>query len=512
MKSIGIKNAVVAIIMTCAFALCVQAEEAQAVEGQSKIRIGVLNLDVIGIDAAQAAQAQDSVVQYLSDLGFYKVYAQADIERAFASIKQRIPAHCRDPRCVAAIGSALGLDRMLYGCLDKNGGRYGITLSILDVQTMAVSKHVTLETESGAPVSDLVRVAVTKLHGLDNGKDSIKTHAYYGPEIYNGKQALYSAAGFLAVSLAWAGANGSLKNFQFDHRFDNETLYGQSASALNNALFGRPAALGNCYVAASDDAYGVLYNPAGMAWLQHSDIAIGYQYRYDLINNFVASYAAKATRELGYGYAAYYNGDYEGKQNELYFLSSWGYKFNGFLSFPYPFSIGATVKFINIRTPQSDDGTVSGNTVGAGLDLGFMTEFTDYIRFGFVFKDVPTVTKVDNDRYVYKESYPTTLLVGGTYRAGYTTFLICEGTVPLNEDQTWKFGGGIEQEFFDIFVGRVGLRKEASFNTPWIVTAGFGTQFKTESIAGHDFSLDGSYEYNTLGMFAVANVSLRIGY
>jgi len=483
-------------------------------DGQSKIRIGVFNLEMIGMDATGAAQAQDQIGQVLTDLGFYKVYKQTDLEHAFESIKQRFPAHCRDPRCVAATGSALGLDRMLYGQLDRNHDRYGITLSLLDVQSMQVSQHVTMETEGAAAVGDLVKAAIYRVHGLSDGKAALKTHPYFGAEVHHERQLIYSSVAFAAVSALWAAANGSLKNFHNAHTIDTVSFSSLSSSSLQIPLFGRPAALADNYVAASDDAYGVMYNPAGMAWVKNFDVAIGYQYRYDLLNNFVASYATKATREIGFGQAIYYNADYSGLQSELYFISAYAYKFNQLLPFLRPLSIGASLKVININTPKSDLGTVSQNTVGAGLDLGLMTEFSDNIRFGFVFKDCPTYLKVtkDNNATTDYETSPTLLQVGGTYQVGYSTFLICEGQVPLNAEQVWKFAGGIEQEFFQVFLARIGLKKEVSFDTPWLITAGFGTKFNTESIIGKYFILDGAYEYNTLGMFPVANVSFRIGF
>jgi hypothetical protein len=157
---------------------------------------------------------------------------------------------------------------------------------------------------------------------------------------------------------------------------------------------------------------------------------------------------------------------------------------------------------------------VSQNTLGAGLDIGLMTEFADNIRFGLVLKDCPTIMKVSKDNGATQDfqSSPTLLQIGGTYQVGYSTFLICEGQVPLTTDQEWKFAGGIEQEFFQVFLARIGLKKEVSFDTPWLITAGFGTKFNIGSIAGKYFVLDGAYEYNTLGMFPVANVSFRIGF
>ncbi len=493
---------------------CLGLCETDAGEGQSKIRIGVLNLETIGVDANTSAGTQEQIAAVLNGMGFYKVYSQADLEKAFAGIKQSFPRHCKDPRCVAAIGSALGLDRMLYGTLDKNNDKYGITLSLLDVQSTQVSQHVTLESDGAATANDLVKVAVYKVHGLSDGKEPIKTHTYFGPQFNNKKQLLYSSAAFVVVSALWAAANGELKDFHNDHTYDNETFYGKSASSLQIPLFGRPAALADNYVAASDDAYGVMYNPAGMAWVNNLDVAVGYQYRYDLINNFAVSYAAKATREIGFGQAIYYNSDYTKLQNELYFISAYAYKFQQLLPFLKPISIGAAVKILNINTPKSDMGTVNQKTVGAGLDIGLMTEFSENIRFGLVLKDCPTYRKVSKDDGAQQDiqTDPTTFKAGGTYKVGYSTFLICEGDIPLNADQQWKFGGAIEQEFFQVFRARIGLRKEASFDTPWLITGGFGTKFNTESVVGKYFILDGSYEYNTLELFPVANVSFRIGF
>ena len=104
------------------------------------------------------------------------------------------------------------------------------------------------------------------------------------------------------------------------------------------------------------------------------------------------------------------------------------------------------------------------------------------------------------------------LQMGGTYRAGYTTFLICQGQIPLYTDQSWHFSGGIEQEIFRVFKIRLGLKKEAYFDTPWLLTGGFGLDVNTESIWGKMVCLDGAYEYNTVGVFPVANLSFRIGF
>ena len=221
--------------------------------------------------------------------------------------------------------------------------------------------------------------------------------------------------------------------------------------------------MGDGYIAASDDAYGVMYNPAGMAWVTHPKMAIGYQYRFAMMNNFIASYAAKATREIGFGECLMYSGDVDNLQSEVHFISSYAYKFNNRFLFLRPFSLGASLKLSTITSPKSDDATASQKTFGVGLDIGLMTELADNIRFAAVLKDAPYVGKVNNTTtgVRYLEYEPMQLQMGGTYRVSYTTFLICQGQIPVYSDQLWAFSGGVEQEFFRVFKARLGIKKEA---------------------------------------------------
>ena len=114
----------------------------------------------------------------------------------------------------------------------------------------------------------------------------------------------------------------------------------------------------------------------------------------------------------------------------------------------------------------------------------------------------------------YIEPQPTTLAMGGIFRVGYSTLLIAEGNIPLYEDQAWKMAGGLEQELFSILLLRIGIQREimASYAPPWKITGGFGLKVNTEQFAGDYLSLDGSYEYNTVQVFDVINVSLRFGF
>ena len=480
---------------------------------RSKIRIGVLNLETTGMNESVAKGINDTLNKILSDLGFYKVYTQKDMETAFGQIKQKFPAHCRDPRCVTEMGNCLGLDRMMFGCFDKNKNGYGINLTLLDVKSKQIVEKVSMEGAEGVAAEGLLKVAVTRLHGLETpGAENMPK--YFGPEIHNEKQFLYSSGICFGLGLLWAAINGGLGDFNLSKQFDTLSLSHISGSTLQVPFFGRPTALGDGYIAASDDAYGVVYNPAGMAWLPHAEMALGYQYRFSMINNFIASYVNKATREIGFGECVLYTGDVDKLQSELHFISSCAYKFNRPFLFPRPVSLGVSVKLSTITSPESEDATASQKTFEGGLDFGLMTEFADNIRFAAVLKDAPSIKKVNNTTtgIRYLEYEPMQFQMGGTYQAGYSTFLICQGQIPLYEDQLWAFSGGIEQEIFRVFKVRLGMKKQAYFDTPWLVTGGFGLDVNTENIAGKYIMLDGSYEYNTLDVFPAANVSFRIGF
>jgi hypothetical protein len=479
----------------------------------SKIRIGLLDLETTGMDESAKTSAIGELERLLSDMGFYKVYPQKQLDVASGQLNLKIPKHCRDPRCVTDVGASLGLDRMIYGSMDHMHETFGVSLRLLDVPSKRIVEQADIEGAPGVSASDLLKTAVTRLHGLKEA-DNSKMQTFFGPPVHNEKEFYYSSGVCVGLGLLWALANGSLAEFGLSKQFDTVTMSNNSSSLLQLTFFGRPAALGDGYVAAADDAYGALFNPAGMSWLPHREMAIGYQYRFESMNNFVASYVNKATREIGFGECVLYSGDLDHKLDEVYFISSYSYKFNQKILFLRPFSIGVAVKLGTQSSPKSDDATGSQKTVYGGLDFGFMTELADNIRFGAVLKDAPAIRKVNNttSNIRYIEYDPMLLRLGGTYQVGYTTFLICQGQIPLYADQSWHFSGGIEQEIFRVFKVRLGLKKEAYFDTPWLLTGGFGLDMNTESIWGKNVSLDGSYEYNTLDVFPVANLSFRIGF
>ena len=483
-----------------------------------KVRIGVLDLQVIGSAESFAANASELLANALTGMGSYNVFTQRILEDAFQKVKLSFPQRCREPRCVIDIGSATGMDRMLYGRLDKNDKTYGVQLTLIDVQSKQIISSISLKSEPGVDADALLKAAVAKLHGKQDADLSVKVATYYGAEVHNEKEMAIASGACLGAGLIWALANGGFKGMGAAPAWKHVALSGISTGADHIPMAGRPAALANSYLAVSDDAYGVLYNPAGMAWVAGREAAVDYQYRFGLLNNVTASYVNKATRDIGVGNAILYSGDNDtsSSMTEMYYVTAVGYKFNRLLSFMRPISAGASIKLATKTASGNADATAGQKTFGMGIDVGILWELSDQIRYGAVIKDLFAFDRVNNAvaGYSYTEMMPVTLAMGGLFKAGYTTNLMANGQIPLYKDQPWKMAGGIEQEFFRIIKARVGIEKEiqALVDTPWKFTGGLGLDANTESLLGRRFCLDASYEYNTLSLLYVLNMSTRFAF
>lgn len=501
------------LILVLVTAIGITAADKKPAAEENRVKIGILTLEQFDRATDIADKIQFDLVSMIKDIGFYQCFEQKKLENALAELKQKFPRHCRDPRCVLDIGKSTGMDRMLFGSMEWGYNRFGVRLTLIDVLTRQTIESVKLKGAEGVKPQEVLRAAVKKLHG--QAIDDAVMEQYYGPEVFNKKEWLITSAATIGLGILYSSINYGVEQdvSRISATYTDEELSGFSTT--NIPLFARPAALANAYVAASDDAYGVLFNPAGIAWIRGPEAVLAYQYRFGL-DNFAATYVNKATREIGFGQALLYRSDRDQLMTEMYFVSAFAYKFHKLPSYIRPFSLGANLKIIGNRVKSTSDISSGGSSIGVGLDMGLIWELSDVIRYGLMFKDLPVLNYWKNVKTGerYYEASPTSLMMGGTFQAGYSTFLIAEGYIPLYEDQPWKMAGGIEQEFFRLFKLRVGIQREimAAYKTDWKLTGGFGLKFDTEQWSGKYISLDGSYEYNTLQVFNVLNISLKYGF
>jgi hypothetical protein len=500
------------------------ASEEEALEGEDEestsapktagVRLGVLRLESLTGHDGLASELTEAMALKLGKLGLYTLVLPEDIDSALSEKNMRMPSRCREPKCIHDVGRNLGLDRMIWGTVDRNGSRFGVRLTLIDISTSAPIESVNIQGDQGVSAEDVLSHAIDRIHGNAGEADVSK---YFGPPMSNLRELMWSAAAVQVTGLFYSVLNYGTGSGRTDGivyvPYRKEKLSGIVASADQIPIFARPAALANAYVAASDDAYGVLYNPAGLAWVAQREAAAAYQYRFgmDLI---AATYVNKAARDLGFGHALLLSTDRDGIMTEMYFISAVGYKLN---NTPIgPLSFGATLKTISNSVKALSLDSPKGASIGAGLDLGLMWEMSDRIRYGMLFRGVPAVNRWKNraTSSEYYEAHPATLTMGGSYRASYSSFFIAEGQIPLYEDQPWIMAGGIEYEFFRMIALRVGLQREILNEESdwWKITGGTGFKFGTEPIWGKSVALDMAYEYNTLHLFPVINASLRVGF
>jgi len=187
-----------------------------------------------------------------------------------------------------------------------------------------------------------------------------------------------------------------------------------------------------------------------------------------------------------------------------------------------PISLGAALKMINTRYNPSGVGEYSsfdqtGQGFGVGLDVGLRAQISEEIAYGAVLKDFPSfVIEKNLETGKYTEFNPVVLLMGGTFAAGHSTILFAEGQIPLYEDQVWKMAGAIEQVFFNVIRGRIGVRKTIQSierSGDLVLTTGLGLRLKTDWVFGSSLNFDASYEYNTINVFSnVLNFSMLFAF
>jgi len=499
------------------------ARAASAADGQgpeaSRVKLGVLALESATGHEEEAAAMTALMIERLEDLGLYDIYRPNDIDAALSGTRLG-KGSCRDPRCVLGIGKVLGVRRMISGTFDITGSRCAVRLVLLNVVSGKPISSVSLEGAMGVPAKEVLLAAIDRIHG--DKRELNKMSAYFGPPVDNLSEFLWTTVSVQGAGLFYstvnygAGGDGGSGDVQTvpGAYGRNEKLSGIWASANQIPVFARPAALANAYTAVSDDAYGVLYNPAGMPWIGGREAVVGYQYRLGM-DIMAVSYVDKALRDLGFGQAVLLTTDRDGAMTELYFVTAAGYKINQDYLFG-PLSAGVSLKVMGSTVNKLSPDSPFGQSFGAGLDLGFMWELSPMIRYGLLLRDVPAFSQWKNRATgaLYAEANPVTLHMGGSYAAGYNAFLTADGQIPLYDDQPWIMAGGIEYEFFRMLALRIGLQREILdvYADWWKITCGAGFKFDTGTRWGREMTLDISYEYNTLELFHVVNVSVKAGF
>jgi len=473
-------------------------------------RIGVITPFFRGVDSTLQGESVKLITRKLHELGGYDVFTEDRLRDAIDAYEEDYPQYCHEPRCAAVLGTILDLDKMLYGTVVENQNRIAVELTMVDVASHKIVNGASLEGDDGVSLEQVIIGVLNQIEEVEDTSVSVEMNRYYGEVIDRLKPMAIASGSWVAFGSLFSVIGNDRQDTYIEYQ---DTLSGIDPSMRATPKSARAKAMGNCYVAAAKDAYGAFYNPAGASWVDDMEASASYRNHFGMVNSMSASFVAKSTREIGWGHTFSYSGSPESYFQELDFGTLFSYKFNDLFGKLPPFSVGAALNIASTRTTggSGSEYDQKGTEIGFGLDLGMLIELSRKIDLGLVFNNVPHVmfhnNKTEGTRSI--ENRPASFRLGATYEVGYATMLIAEGTLPLYQDQVFRFAGGVEQRLFSVLLFRLGAEKETlqSFDSPWHLTAGLGFDIPVKE---QHVYIDGAYDFNTTKeLRGVWDISIR---
>ena len=241
-------------------------------------------------------------------------------------------------------------------------------------------------------------------------------------------------------------------------------IYGQAASGTEGASFldiptgGRPAALGASYSALATDAYAPIWNPAGLGFLNGSELAGMHLSYLETMNYEFASFVHPLSPGHSLGVSAQYftpgnvnstdlNGNSLGTFSGHYGAYSLAYG----QSLNEKLSLGVTGKLINAQIADT-----SANAYA--FDAGSLYKATDKISVAAVLANVGTKLKFIDQG----DSLPAAFRLGGAYTPIQTLNLTAEGVFAFTGLASGHFG--IEYLPTPLVALRTGFRTDTVSN------------------------------------------------
>lgn len=108
---------------------------APSMAAAERIKIAVLDLEPQGVEKATAATLDGLVVTALKKLSVFDVLSRSDIQALVNFEESKQLVGCRtSSACIAELGGALGVARLLTGGVGKLGNSYVLTMSLFDAK------------------------------------------------------------------------------------------------------------------------------------------------------------------------------------------------------------------------------------------------------------------------------------------------------------------------------------------------------------------------------------------
>lgn len=227
----------------------------------------------------------------------------------------------------------------------------------------------------------------------------------------------------------------------------------------------RPAGLGDAFVALSDDANAILWNSAGLAYLEKRTATFMHTSIFGLVPYHFLAYAFPSRENTGLGLGIIFSGDAALRETSL--IGSYGQKINylvkRLLKKELPeklvLSGGGTFK-VRIATvgnnEETDPNKSTGRAFGFGFDLGLLLHWGEKWSFGLNLKEVlsPMFCR-SNIKGSYVEFVPFSHNLGAKYQLRKNLLV----SLQLNDFRWFLLGG--EWNFHKFVAGRMGIKQIA---------------------------------------------------
>ena len=284
----------------------------------------------------------------------------------------------------------------------------------------------------------------------------------------------------------------------------------------------RPAALGQAYVGLADDAYAVLWNPAGLGRHTAPTLALSYAEQWSLVE-YQSAVLAVPVRTGGFGLAVLASGD--DALREVTLASGYAHTLGALhlgLALKYRYASfgrntyrgGALVVFDPDEIAEGLAQQVSGTAVGFGLDLGLMVQATPRVTVGAVVKDVyapvswasATASAAYRARGEYDEHVPFRVAMGTAYRLPDQFTLTADFRPALVDGRSDALHVGGEVYLLDVLSVRGGVQQHVGEVSEQRYSFGMGIALPLTpalNLGGHYAYLVqplGSTHYLTLGL------------
>jgi len=107
----------------------------------TRILIGMLDLEANNIDAAEARAIADRIRYHLGNLPEFRVLERNRMEDILSEMGFQLSGSCDTQECVIQVGRILGVEKMVAGSVSKIGEIYALQVRLVDIQTSTIERQ-----------------------------------------------------------------------------------------------------------------------------------------------------------------------------------------------------------------------------------------------------------------------------------------------------------------------------------------------------------------------------------